>query len=118
MGGEADADGHVADGVLEDEVPADDPGDEFAHGGVGVGVSAAGNGDHRGEFGVADGSKAADDRDEDEGKGDGGSGAGAAEAGGMMNQVFEERRIEYRRNFELLAGDGGSDDGEDAGADD
>ncbi len=116
--GEADADGHVTDGVFENEVPADNPGDEFAHGGVGVGVGAAGDGDHRGEFGVADGSEAADDRDEDERDGDSGSGAGTAEAGRMVNQVFEERRVEDRGGFELLAGDRGADDSEDAGADD
>src|SRR5206468_32160 len=48
----ADADGHVADGVLENEIPADDPGDEFAHGGVGVRVGAARDGNHGGKFGV------------------------------------------------------------------
>src|SRR5262252_4274893 len=55
--GKADADGHIADGVLEDEIPADNPGDEFAHGGIGVSVSAAGDGNHGGELGVTDGSK-------------------------------------------------------------
>jgi hypothetical protein len=117
VGGEADADGHVADGVFEDEVPADDPGDEFTHGGVGVRVSAAGDGNHCGKLGVADRSESADDGDEDEGKSDRGTGAGTPEAGGVVNQVFEERRIENRGSFEFLAGDRGADDGEDAGAD-
>ena len=52
--GEADADRHVADGVFEDQVPADDPGDQLAHGGVGVGVGAAGDGDHGRQLGVAE----------------------------------------------------------------
>src|SRR3954451_1765072 len=65
VGGETDPDGHVADSVFEDEVPADDPGDEFAHGGVRVGIRAAGDGNHRGEFGVTERSECADDGDED-----------------------------------------------------
>lgn len=35
-----------------------------------------------------------------------------------MNEVFEKRSVDDGTEFELLAGDGGSDDGEDAGADD
>ena len=66
VGGEADADAHVGEGVLEDQVPADDPGDEFAEGGVGVGVGRAGNRNHRREFGVAEAGKDADDGDEHE----------------------------------------------------
>ncbi len=56
--GEADADAHVGEGVFEDEVPADDPGDEFAERGVGVGVGGAGDGDHAGELGVAEAGEA------------------------------------------------------------
>ncbi len=44
----------VADGVLEDQVPADDPGDELAERRVGVRVGAAGLRDHRGQFRVAE----------------------------------------------------------------
>src|ERR1700730_14725278 len=87
--GETDADGHVADGVFEDEIPADDPGDEFAHGGVRVGVGAAGDGDHGCELGVADRSEAANNGDQHEGKRDGGARTGPAEGGGMVDQVFE-----------------------------
>ncbi len=36
--------------VFEHQVPADDPGDELADGGIGVGVGAAGDGNHRGEL--------------------------------------------------------------------
>ena len=45
--------GRSTHGILEDQVPADDPGDELAHRGVRIGVRAAGDRDHRGEFGVA-----------------------------------------------------------------
>ena len=48
-----DGDGHVADRVLEDQVPADDPGDHFAQRGVGIGVRAAGLRNHRRQLGVA-----------------------------------------------------------------
>ncbi len=44
---------HRADGVLENQVPADHPGDQLAQRGVGIGVGAAGDRDHRRELGVA-----------------------------------------------------------------
>ena len=49
----ADRDRHRADGVLENQVPADHPGEDLAERGVGVGVGAAGDRDHRRELGVA-----------------------------------------------------------------
>ena len=56
-------DGHrdVAHGVLQHQVPADDPGHDLAQRGVGIGVGAAGDGDQRGELGVAQGREAAGD---------------------------------------------------------
>src|SRR6185312_1188642 len=63
---EADGDGHVADGVFQDEVPADDPGKNFAEGGVRVGVGAAGDGNHGGEFRIAQAGKGAGDGDQNE----------------------------------------------------
>ena len=65
--GEPNADGHVGDGIFQDQIPADDPGDQFAHRGVGVGVRAARDGDHGGEFGVAEGGECADDAHQHEG---------------------------------------------------
>ena len=50
----ADRDGDVADGVLDDQVPADDPGDQLAERRVGVGVGGAGDRHHRRELGVAE----------------------------------------------------------------
>ena len=78
VGGEADGDAHVGEGVLEDEVPADDPGDELAESGVGVGIGGAGDGDHAGEFGITEAGEGADDGDQDEREGQGGACAGAA----------------------------------------
>ena len=91
VSGPADRDGGGADGVFEHEVPTDDPGEEFAEGGVGIGVGAAADGDHGGEFGVAE---------PDEGAGD------AAE---------HERHHDGRPG---IAGGGGPGQDEDAGADD
>src|SRR5271155_5117529 len=118
VGGETYADGHVAYGVFQDEVPADDPGDELAHGGVGVSVGAAGNGDHGGQLGVTDGGKSADDGHQDERKRDRGARSGAAEGSRVVDEVFEKRGVQDGTDLHLLAGDGGSDDGENAGTDD
>ncbi len=62
--GEPDRDAHVGKGVLEDKVPADDPGDELAERGIGIGVGGARDGDHAGELGVAKPGKRADNRHE------------------------------------------------------
>ena len=75
----AGADGGGAEGVFEDEVPADDPGEDFAERGVAVGVGGAGDGDHGGELGVAEaGEDAADARDDE---GEHHAGAGVARGG-------------------------------------
>ena len=55
----ADGHGHRAHGVIEDEVPANHPGHHLTQRGVGVGVRAAGDGNHRGELRVAQRRKAA-----------------------------------------------------------
>ena len=109
---------HVGAGVLEDEVPADDPGDELAEGGVGVGVGGAGDGDHAGELGVAEAGEGADDGDEDERDGEGRAGAGAAGEGRMMDEVVGYGRVEKGGGVELFASDGGADDRENSRPDD
>ena len=91
VGGPAARDGTGADRVLEHEVPADEPGEELADGGVGVGVGAAGDRHHAGELGVRHADEAAGNAGEQEGQ--------------------HERRAGI-----LGGGDAGQD--EDAGADD
>src|ERR1700735_2002590 len=59
VGGKAHADGHVRNGILENQTPADDPCDELAHCRVGVGVGAACNRNHGSELGVTQRSKPA-----------------------------------------------------------
>ncbi len=80
-----------AEQILEDQIPADDPGDELAERRVAVGVRAAGDRDHRRELGVAE------------------SGEQTAETG-------EDERVDDGRSGVLRRGGAGQD--EDAGADD
>ncbi len=114
----SDADAHVAEGVFEDQIPADDPGDQFAQRGVGVGVGRAGDGDHGGQFGVAKAGEGADDGHQNQRKRQRRSGSGPSGERRVLNQVVEQRGVFNARHIELLAGHGGADDGKDAGADD
>ena len=123
MGGETDGDAHVGEGVLEDKVPANDPCDELAHGGVGVGVSGAGDGDHACEFRIAEAGERADDGDQDERESDGWASAGSARDGpaGVMQQAEDEvddgRICPFGQRGRITA-NGNADDGEDTRADD
>src|SRR5204863_2217518 len=56
------------DRVLEDQIPTDDPRDKLTHRRVGIGIGAAGDGNHRGEFRVAETRKGAADAGDDERK--------------------------------------------------
>ena len=116
--GESNRDSHVGDGVFKDEIPADDPRDQLAHGRVGVGVGRTSDGDHGGKLGVAEAGECADDGDENERNCESGSGAGASGERGVMNKIVEQRSIEDRGGVKPFASDGGADDGEDSGADD
>ena len=55
-------DGNIADGVFQNQIPADDPRHQFAERGVGIGVGASGLRNHRGELGVAQAGERARDR--------------------------------------------------------
>ena len=116
--GETHAHSHVADGVFQDQVPADDPGDQLAHRRIGVGVSAAGDGDHRGQLGVAQRSEAADDRDQHQRQRERWACTRTAECCCVMDDVVGERAVQDGRRVEFLACDRGADDGEDSRADD
>jgi hypothetical protein len=54
-----DCDRRCAERVFQNEIPADDPGDQFAHRRIGVGVGAARDWNRRGHFGVAQPGKSA-----------------------------------------------------------
>src|SRR5262249_50104288 len=116
VGRKAHAYGHVADSVFENEIPTDDPGDDFAHRGVGIGVGAAGDGDHCGELSVADGGETAGDSNEHKRKRDCRARAGAAKRFRMADEILKKRDVQYRGSLKFLAGDRSANDGEDAGA--
>ncbi len=117
MSAEAHADAHVAEGVLQNQVPADDPGHQFAQSGVGVGVSRAGDGNHRGQFGVAKPGEDADDGHQHQRKRQRGAGAWTSGQGRVVDEVVQQRRVADIGRVELLPGHGGADDREDARAD-
>ncbi len=95
-------DSDVPHGVLEDQIPANDPGNQFAQGGVGIGVGAAGLRNHSGQFRVAEGSQPAHHSQQNEREDQCGPGRGA-----------DDRSVGPN-----LAGGSGTDRREDAGADD
>ena len=59
--GPTDRDGHVADCILENQIPADDPRDQLSQRRIRIGVSRAGDRHHRRHFSVTERSKGADD---------------------------------------------------------
>ncbi len=80
----APTDGHRGAGhhVFQNQIPADEPGDELAERRVAVGVGAAGDRHHGGEFRIAQPGEHAADTGNDEGKDDGGAGMfGCRESG-------------------------------------
>ena len=62
VSGKTHRDGHIRHRIFQDQVPADDPGNQFAQRRVRIGVRAARDGNHRGQFRVAQARQAADDR--------------------------------------------------------
>ncbi len=87
----ADRNGRGGEQVFEHQAPADEPGQGFAKGGIGVAVGAAGGRNHRGEFGITQASH------------------GAGEAG--------QHEAEHDRRAGVVGGSG-SGDHEDTSADD
>jgi len=78
-------DGHIADRVLEDQVPADDPGDELAQRRVRVRICAARLGNHRCQLGVTQAGECAAHTQQQEGEDQRRPGPAADEvAGGIV----------------------------------
>ena len=59
---ESDRHRDIADHIFENQVPADDPGKNFAQRRIGIGIRAARNRNHRRQFGIAQSGKAARNR--------------------------------------------------------
>ena len=92
-----DRHGDVADGVLQDQVPTDDPGDQLAERGVGIGVGAARDGDHRGELRVAEARQRADRAEQHEGQHQRRSGAKPGD-GAVGRHLAHRRRTDGRED--------------------
>ncbi len=90
MGSKAHADGHVGDGVFEDQVPSDDPRHQLAHGCVGVGIGAACDGNHGRHFGVAECGECAHHGNQHHGDGKCRSRSWPADQGLVVNQKIEQ----------------------------
>ncbi len=97
-----DGHSHVTHGVFEDQVPANDPGDELAQRGIGVGVRTARLRDHGGQLGVAQRTETAHNAEKDERDDERGAGAVAYHFAGRKH----------------LSCRGGANRREDAGAND
>ena len=96
-----DRDRDVADGVFENQIPADDPRHQLAERGVRVGVGAAGLRNHRGELRVAQA----------------GQRAGAAEQQERKHQRRPGALPDHLAVGADLTGGRGADRAENAGAD-
>ena len=83
-------------GVFQHEVPPDNPGHQLAHGGVGIGIGTARNGNHRGKLGVAQAGKGAAQGRNDKGEGNGRAGVlcgyrtGDGEKAGTYNDAYTQ----------------------------
>ncbi|VVB47148.1 hypothetical protein RHAL1_02661 [Beijerinckiaceae bacterium RH AL1] len=113
----ADGDGRGAHRIFEDEIPADDPGEDLAERRGGIGVGGAGDRQHRGELGIAEADEGAGDAAEHEGQHDrrpgvvGGGGSGQNEDAGADDRADahgrnarQPERLRHRP-FALATGD-------------
>src|SRR5258708_14700704 len=116
MSGKSHAHRHVADSVFQNQIPADDPGDEFAHGRVGIGIGATCNRNHGSQFGVAESCERTHNCHQDERKRQPRPGARPPEGGSVVYQIVEQGSIQNGGGIEFLAGDGSADYGKDSGA--
>ena len=108
---EANRHGNVADHIFQDQIPADDPGKNFTQSRVGIGVGAAGDRNHRSQFGVAQARKAARDRHQQKRDGDRRSGrrtsvhqrARRASGAQEVDDQVQHLRVQDGRSLEVLS---------------
>ena len=93
-----DCDRGGANRVLQDEIPADDPGDELTHGGVGIGVGAARDRNHGREFRIAESSEGAADSGDDKGEHYRGAGPVGDRGGGPHEESRTDDRADPERD--------------------
>jgi hypothetical protein len=70
VAGPADGHGGGGDGIFEDQVPADDPGDQFADAGIGIAIGAAGAADGSRQLGIGQRGEGAGGAGQNEGQHD------------------------------------------------
>ena len=87
-------------GVLQNQVPADDEGDELAERQIGIGVGRAGNRRHGGELGVAQAGKTAADGGQQERYGQGRAGGQRALTGEHEDTSADDRADAEHRQIE------------------
>ena len=107
--GEPHRDAHIREGVLKNQVPSDDPGEDLAERRVRIGVCAPGNGNHGSQLGIAKSREAAGYRHQDERERNRRTSAGAPGQRGRVSSVqqqVEHRGLENRLAEEVLAGRG------------
>ena len=98
-----------ADRIFEDQIPADDPRDEFTHRRVGIGIGAAGYWNQGSEFRVTKPGKGAADAGDDEGEHDrrtraiGDRGRGSHKKTGADDRANAERQEVHRPERTLQA---------------
>ena len=88
VSGPAGGHGGGPEGVLEHQVPTDDPGDQLAEGRIAIGVGGAGDGNDGGEFRIAEPGKGAGDAGKDKAESDGRTGV---ERGCLASQHEDPR---------------------------
>ena len=114
---------HVPDGIFENQIPPNDPGDNLSEGGVGISIGRTRNRDHGSEFAVTQRREAAGDSSDNERESDRRPRRRSAEDEvGMANKCFDEiKNWRFHDRFPHargLAGGSGAGECENAGAND
>ena len=115
--------GHVADRIFQNQIPADDPGDDLAQRRVGISVGRSGNRDHRGQLAVTERRESAGDRRDDKGKRHRRAGGGPPKdkvgVVDVSDDEVEDRRLHDRLpDTRRLAGGRGAGERENSRTDD
>ena len=94
----ADGNRRCAKRILKDQVPADDPGDEFAQGSIGIGVGTPGDRDGGGHLRVAKTRKRTSNATKYEGERNGGIGVGGCGMAGEHENARADDAADTKRN--------------------
>ena len=114
---ESHAHAHVAEGVFQDQVPADNPRRQLTHGRVGVGIRRAGDRNHRRNLGITQARKSAHHGNEHQRERQRRACARPPRQRRVQNQVVNQRGVCNRRSVEVLPRHGRADHRKNARAD-